>query len=37
LHEPEPQANLVERKQQLRDKAEAIVDHLRELLEAPRN
>jgi phosphoglucomutase len=37
LHDPEPQANLVGKKRDLRAKAEAIVDHLREILEAPRS
>ena len=37
LHEPEPQADLVEKKQQLRSNAKAITDHLREILNAPRD
>ncbi|MFH1269188.1 MAG: hypothetical protein ABIK89_25955, partial [Planctomycetota bacterium] len=37
LHEPKPQRDLVEKKQELLAKAEAIVDHLREILEAPRS
>jgi phosphoglucomutase len=37
LHEPGPQGNLVEKKRELLSKAKAIVDHLREILEAPRS
>jgi phosphoglucomutase len=37
LHEAEPQGHLVEKKRELRSKAKAIVDHLREILEAPRS
>ena len=37
LHDPKPQAKLVEKKQELLSKAKAIADHLRELLKAPRS
>ncbi len=37
LHEPEAPGNLVEKKRELLAKAKTIIDHLREILEAPRS